>query len=266
MSTTEDLANTPQTTSGEPAACSYPVISVVDWSSKGDKPVVVWHVHTGPATITGRFNGGWVIGEQQGLFDISVDVPADIDDFDGEDESGGESQVGGEVNQADTEKAVAAMEDTRSDAERLESLIRGTHVIVVGRKKKAPVWMETASSISDLKALGEWVNDGVDEINQAIKDEAARRKEARVKEKEETGKVSTAELAVFSVSHTEIPTPSSFAAAFHGDAVAKDTWCTAMAVGAIVDAWVDVESDRRRRKYLKEKFGSYTRPVPLKRV
>ncbi|MBN9643684.1 hypothetical protein ACFSSC_00065 [Corynebacterium mendelii] len=251
-----------QTTSGEPAACSYPVISVVDFSAKGDKPVVVWHVHTGPAAITGRFNGGWVIGDNRGLFELPADVPDDAGDFDDDDESG-TSALGGEVDSEDAEKAIAAMEDTRSDADKLESLLRGTHVIVAGRKKKAPAWMDTAASISDLSTVLAAANEGVAAINAAITEEAQRRRQARAKEKEETGKMTTSELAVFAIEPIAAPTPATFADAFHGDPCAEQAWCTAMAVGALVDAWVEVESDRRRRKYLKERFGAHPRPIPL---
>lgn len=53
------------------------------------------------------------------------------------------------------------------------------------------------------------------------------------------------------------------AAAYHGEPAAQRAWAYATALAELVEAWHTIESQRRSRKYLQEKFGPDTLPLPL---
>lgn len=51
--------------------------------------------------------------------------------------------------------------------------------------------------------------------------------------------------------------------AYHGEPAGQRAWTYATAVAELVDAWHTIESQRRSRKYLQEKFGPDPLPLPL---
>lgn len=53
------------------------------------------------------------------------------------------------------------------------------------------------------------------------------------------------------------------ATAYHGEPAGQRAWAYATAVAELVDAWHTIESQRRSRKYLQEKYGPDTLPLPL---
>lgn len=53
------------------------------------------------------------------------------------------------------------------------------------------------------------------------------------------------------------------ATAYRGESAGQQAWSYATAVAELVEAWHTIESQRRSRKYLQEKFGAETLPLPL---
>lgn len=53
------------------------------------------------------------------------------------------------------------------------------------------------------------------------------------------------------------------ATTFRGESAGQKAWAYATAVAELVEAWHAIESQRRSRKYLQEKFGAEILPLPL---
>ena len=61
----------------------------------------------------------------------------------------------------------------------------------------------------------------------------------------------------------EAPDLEQLAAAYRGEPAGQRAWAHATAAAELVAAWHTIESQRRSRKYLQEKFGPDTLPLPL---
>lgn len=53
------------------------------------------------------------------------------------------------------------------------------------------------------------------------------------------------------------------ATAYHGEPAGQKAWTYATALAELVEAWHTIESQRRSRKYLQERYGAQTLPLPL---
>ena len=51
--------------------------------------------------------------------------------------------------------------------------------------------------------------------------------------------------------------------AYHGEPAAQRAWTYATALAELVEGWHTIESQRRSRKYLQERYGAETLPLPL---
>ncbi|AZA14643.1 DUF6218 family protein [Corynebacterium choanae] len=266
MAADDQVSETPLLLQG-PAASSYPVISVIDQNSDDPTaPVVVWHVHTGPQTITGRLNGAWVIGQSQTQQPESHPVEQVTDPA----QSAAENDPAADVSGADSEvtaQLLAATADHRSDEEKLESLLRHTAVIVTDRTNvhtpQLAAALATATTIGGIADVYAAANAGVAELNEAIRAESSRRKTLRREEKATTGKMTTPLLKTFAFDPIAPIDNAPFATSFRGEPLAANCFVATMEVAAIVDAWLAVESARRRRSYLRDSFGEHPRPLPL---
>ena len=102
---------------------TYPVISVVQTDGE---TTVVWHVHTGPDDVTGRLNGGWVLGA--GAPDLTEDLSANVL-INEEELDSGDNDLNATSDELDAQVAAATV-DTRTDREKIKGLIRGTYVVI----------------------------------------------------------------------------------------------------------------------------------------
>ncbi|MCS5478222.1 DUF6218 family protein [Corynebacterium sp. YIM 101645] len=53
------------------------------------------------------------------------------------------------------------------------------------------------------------------------------------------------------------------ATAYHGEPTGQRAWTYATALTELVEAWHTIESQRRSRKYLQERYGAEALPLPL---
>ncbi|RNE48219.1 hypothetical protein C5L39_10165 [Corynebacterium alimapuense] len=54
-----------------------------------------------------------------------------------------------------------------------------------------------------------------------------------------------------------------FFSVYRGEEVGQKAWAYAMTVAELVESWQAIEARRRSRKFLQERFGTETRPLPL---
>lgn len=126
--------------------------------------------------------------------------------------------------------------------DRLPDLLVGTVALPLNDKARALV-----SECIGLDDVADAVHAGLD----TIKKEVARAKAENEK------LIAPRFEAVTDIS------PEDFRDAYRGEPRARDAWMMASAVAGWMQQWLDIESVRRSRAYLKEAFGSEPRPLPL---
>lgn len=127
--------------------------------------------------------------------------------------------------------------------DRLPDLLAGTMALPLNDKARALVDVECIA-LNDVAGA---VQAGLD----AIKKEAARAKAENEK------------LVIPRFEALADISPEDFRDAYRGEPQARDAWMMARAVAGWMQQWLDIESVRRSRAYLKEAFGSDPRPLPL---
>ncbi|AEX38587.1 hypothetical protein [Corynebacterium pseudotuberculosis] len=129
--------------------------------------------------------------------------------------------------------------------DKLPSLLTGTTALPLNAEARELVPGDiTCVSLRD---VADAVRTGLDEV----KKEAARAKS-------ENEKLVTPRFEAL----TDI-SPEDFLDAYRGEPQARDAWMMASAVAGWMQQWLDIESVRRSRAYLKEAFGSEPRPLPI---
>lgn len=210
-------------TGGTADPVHHPVISVLDATDPTLR--VVWHVQTDPNSATGRYSGAWIVGE----------TPA---------------HTGSETPESEGTDVVATRDTDPTDpVTLLESLLRHTIVLPVGGTD--PDTVEGAGTRAGQTSLRE-IHAAVDRATSEIRAAAKKAHEANP------------HLIVPRLPAPTLPDDNpDNGAAFHGEGIARAAWCTAQAVGNLVEQWFAIEGQRRSRAHLKETYGPDVRPLPL---
>lgn len=100
--------------------------------------------------------------------------------------------------------------------------------------------------------------DALERIHGAIVEELAALRAAA-----KAAKAEKPSLTVPRFDSPEKPEPATLLEGYHGAEGAGEAWAHAVSAAQLVDAWRNIESQRRSRTYLAEEFGAQQRPLPL---